>query len=225
MLKNVLSLQFNCFRVYSFARASCHDLHWFTPVNLRCVGSKALQYLSIPLFTVFKNLTIVIIAYGELLFFGGSKVSGLMLISFILMVTSSLIAGYSDFSQGNLLKKDENQVSALVSYLWMVANCLSTAFYALIMRSKIKQVNFKDYDTVYYNNLLSIPVLLIASFVCEIDEGRRVYAKYTGEGSDEATGLVVAILVSSVSSFAISYGSSWCVRVTSSTVCLAHAHL
>jgi hypothetical protein len=43
-------------------------------------GSKALQYLSIPLFTVFKNLTIVIIAYGELLFFGGSKVSGISLL-------------------------------------------------------------------------------------------------------------------------------------------------
>lgn len=71
------------------------------------------------------------------------------------MIASSMIAGFSDFASGNLLKKDGHE-STTGPYLWMVANCLTTAFYALYMRSKIKQVNFKDYDTVYYNNLLSM---------------------------------------------------------------------
>jgi hypothetical protein len=56
-------------------------------------GSKAMQYMPIPLFTIFKNLTIILIAYGEKTFFGGSKVSSLMLLSFLLMVFSSVIAG------------------------------------------------------------------------------------------------------------------------------------
>lgn len=80
-----------------------------------------------------------------------------MLTAFLLMIGSSLIAGFSDFSSGSSIKSDaSSEVSSTVSYTWMVLNCLSTAFYALIMRSKIKQVNFKDYDTVYYNNLLSM---------------------------------------------------------------------
>ncbi|CAG8433881.1 7016_t:CDS:2, partial [Diversispora eburnea] len=35
-------------------------------------GSKSLQYLSIPVYTIFKNLTIILIAYGEVLWFGGA---------------------------------------------------------------------------------------------------------------------------------------------------------
>jgi GDP-mannose transporter len=69
---------------------------------------------------------------------------GLMLTAFLLMIGSSLIAGFSDLASGDLVKSDSD-VSMTVSYLWMVSNCLSTAFYALIMRSKIKQVNFKVY--------------------------------------------------------------------------------
>lgn len=49
-------------------------------------GSKALQFLRIPIYTIFKNLTIILIAYGEVLWFGG-KVTRLMLVSFGLMVS------------------------------------------------------------------------------------------------------------------------------------------
>jgi GDP-mannose transporter len=109
-------------------------------------------------------------------------------------------------------------VGVFTTYFWMVLNCLTTAFYALIMRSKIKEVGFKDFDTVFYNNLLSIPVLLVASLFTEIGEYFRLQAKYsTPAYSQEFYGLMYSILLSSVSTFAISYGSSWCVRVTSST--------
>lgn len=48
-------------------------------------GSKALQYLPIPVYTIFKNLTIILIAYGEVIWFGGS-VTSMMMVSFSLMV-------------------------------------------------------------------------------------------------------------------------------------------
>lgn len=44
------------------------------------------QYLSIPVYTIFKNLTIILIAYGEVLWFGG-HVTGMTLVSFGLMVS------------------------------------------------------------------------------------------------------------------------------------------
>ena len=47
------------------------------------------QYLSVPVYTIFKNLTIILIAYGEVLWFGGS-VTPLTLVSFGLMVRTAL---------------------------------------------------------------------------------------------------------------------------------------
>ena len=193
-------------------------------------GSKALQYLTIALFTIFKNLTIIIIAYSERLFFNGTPVNGLMLVSFFCMILSSILAGknalltlykillkgWADISSGNLYKNPAEATTILISYTWMFSNCIATAFFALIMRSRIKHVGFKDFDTVYYNNLLSIPILLILGLATEVDEFYRVKEKYW-DGDEEWVGLVLAILVSSIASFAISYGSSWCVRVTSST--------
>ena len=35
------------------------------------------------------------------------------------------------------------------------------------MRKRIKVTGFSDWDTMFYNNLLSIPVLAVASIVAE----------------------------------------------------------
>lgn len=35
------------------------------------------------------------------------------------------------------------------------------------MRKRIKVTGFSDWDTMFYNNLLSIPVLLLFSFIME----------------------------------------------------------
>lgn len=55
-------------------------------VSVIYTGSKSLQYLSVPVYTIFKNLTIILIAYGEVLWFGGI-VTPLTLVSFGLMVS------------------------------------------------------------------------------------------------------------------------------------------
>lgn len=54
------------------------------------------QYLSVPVYTIFKNLTIILIAYGEVLWFGGS-VTPLTLVSFFLMVRLYHLGGDGDF--------------------------------------------------------------------------------------------------------------------------------
>lgn len=74
-------------------------MHWRVGV----LTHGAQQYLSIPVYTIFKNLTIILIvsmlrlasisgiafipaqAYGEVIWFGG-RVTGLTFVSFILMV-------------------------------------------------------------------------------------------------------------------------------------------
>ncbi|KAF8941608.1 GDP-mannose transporter [Dissophora ornata] len=189
---------------------------WF-PISLGLVamiytGSKSLQFLSIPVYTIFKNLTIILIAYGEVLWFG-SKVTPLMLLSFAFMVLSSVVAGWSDI-HSSALNGPTELMQFNPGYGWMALNCLSSAGYVLYLRKRIKHFNFKDFDTVYYNNLLSLPVMLLLSLCLEgwtSGEFERTFSP------DVRSALTVAILMSGVSSFLISYGSAWCVRCTSST--------
>ncbi|KAF2012555.1 GDP-mannose transporter [Aaosphaeria arxii CBS 175.79] len=197
---------------------------WF-PISVLLIGmiytsTKALQYLSIPVYTIFKNLTIIIIAYGEVLWFGGS-VTPMALFSFGLMVFSSVIAAWADIQHalasfgGEASTQANDAISTLnAGYLWMMFNCFCTATYVLGMRKRIKLTNFKDFDTMYYNNLLTIPILLVASLFVEDWSSANVAKNFPVEYRNR---LIIAMIFSGLSSVFISYTSAWCVRVTSST--------
>ncbi|KAK2797997.1 GDP-mannose transporter into the lumen of the Golgi [Emmonsiellopsis sp. PD_5] len=195
---------------------------WF-PISLLLIGmiytgTKALQFLSIPVYTIFKNLTIILIAYGEVLWFGGS-VTGMVLFSFGLMVFSSIIAAWADISHAlassGLGADATDKISTLnAGYIWMLINCLCTATYVLGMRKRIKLTNFKDFDTMFYNNLLSIPIIIVASLLVEDWSSENVSRNFPPETRNS---LMFAMIFSGLSSVFISYTSAWCVRVTSST--------
>lgn len=131
------------------------------PISLLLVGmiytsTKALQFLSVPVYTIFKNLTIIVIAYGEVLWFGGS-VTASALFSFGLMVLSSVIAAWADIqhavqgygSSGSIKDIDSSvKLSTLnAGYAWMGLNVFCTAAYVLGMRKVIKKMQFKDWDS------------------------------------------------------------------------------
>lgn len=83
-----------------------------------------------------------------------------------------MIAGWNDVTLALESLLDASVVLgdggvAMLGYFWMVVNCISSASFVLYMRKRIKLTNFKDFDTVYYNNLLSIPLLLIPSLLLE----------------------------------------------------------
>ncbi|PWY70159.1 GDP-mannose transporter 1 [Aspergillus heteromorphus CBS 117.55] len=192
---------------------------WF-PITLLLIGmiytgSKALQFLSIPVYTIFKNLTIILIAYGEVLWFGGS-VTGLTLFSFGLMVLSSIVAAWADIKHAVESSTDATaKVSTLnAGYIWMLINCLCTSSYVLGMRKRIKLTNFKDFDTMFYNNLLSIPVLVVLSGFLEDWSSANVNRNFP---PTDRNSIMFAMILSGLSSVFISYTSAWCVRVTSST--------
>ncbi|KAI8375066.1 hypothetical protein EDC96DRAFT_605530 [Choanephora cucurbitarum] len=182
-------------------------------------GSKALQYLPIPVYTIFKNLTIILIAYGEVLWFGGN-VTSMMMVSFILMTMSSVIAGWNDVATAIDVLLDATSTftlgdqSIMLGYFWMAVNCLSSAAFVLYMRKRIKLTNFKDFDTVYYNNLLSIPLLIIPSFLLEDWSTENLLINFP---PGECQARIWAMIFSGVSAFGMSYASAWCVRTTSST--------
>ena len=188
----------------------------FLLVLMIYTSSKALQYLAVPIYTIFKNLTIILIAYGEVLFFGGS-VTSMELSSFLLMVLSSIVATWGDQqavvakAATSLTDETLGAVAAFnPGYFWMFTNCISSALFVLIMRKRIKLTNFKDFDTMFYNNVLALPILLLFSFCVEDWSSANLTNSLTNES-------VTAMIISGVASVGISYCSGWCVRVTSST--------
>lgn len=188
--------------------------NWF-PISIFLVlmiytSSKALQYLAVPIYTIFKNLTIILIAYGEVLFFGGT-VTSMELSSFLLMVLSSVVATWGDQQASSDLSGSNDLLYVFnVGYFWMFVNCIASALFVLVMRKRIKLTNFKDFDTMFYNNFLALPILLLASFISE-DWSSENLAVNLSQGS------LIAMVISGLASVGISYCSGWCVRVTSST--------
>lgn len=80
-----------------------------------------------------------------------------------------MIAGWNDVfdALGSVMNVSIAETRIMIGYFWMIFNCLSSAAFVLYMRKRIKLTNFKDFDTVYYNNLLSIPLLLAPSLLLE----------------------------------------------------------
>ncbi|KAH8909601.1 GDP-mannose transporter [Coniochaeta sp. PMI_546] len=195
---------------------------WF-PISLLLVGmiytsTKALQFLSVPVYTIFKNLTIIVIAYGEVLWFGGS-VSPLALLSFGLMVLSSVIAAWADIQAaihgiGHTVEASAALSSLNAGYAWMGLNVFCSAAFVLSMRKVIKKMNFKDWDTMFYNNLLSIPVLIVCSLIAEDWSSENLSKNFPLETRNA---LFIGMIYSGLAAIFISYCSAWCIRATSST--------
>lgn len=198
-------------------------------VSVIYTGSKSLQFLSIPVYTIFKNLTIILIAYGEVIWFGG-HVTGLTLASFGLMVGSSVIAAWSDISNAlasgavdaldpitgaEVPLPPTTVMSALnIGYVWMMLNCFFSAAYVLAMRKRIKVTGFKDWDSMFYNNLLCIPILVVASVLLEDWGSTNLNLNFP---PDNRNFLLFAMAFSGAAAVFISYTTAWCIRTTSST--------
>lgn len=121
-------------------------------------GAQALQFLSVPVYTIFKNLTIIVIAYGELLWFG-QTLTPLTIVSFALMILSSIVAAWSDINAavGGAHPAVANEaVSTLnLGYAWMGANVFCSATFLLGMRRMIKSLGTKDKDSKLMIDLIS----------------------------------------------------------------------
>lgn len=67
---------------------------------------------------------------------------------------------------------------------------------------------------MYYNNLLTIPILLIASILVEDWSSANIQKNFPPE---QRNNVIIVMIISGLSTVFISYSSAWAVRVTSST--------
>ena len=165
-------------------------------------STKTLQYLTVAMFTVFKNLTIILVALGEQCFFS-STITRLMWLSFLLMAASSIVGGYNDLT------------FSLAGYSWMALNAGSSAAYLLYMKRTIKKIGFADFDSSYYSNAISLPVLLFLTVMLE--DWRGFVGRLTTSSASDNMYLLGGMSVSGLAGFMISFATAWSVRVVTST--------
>eukprot|EP00547_Thalassionema_nitzschioides_P011509 CAMPEP_0194263780 /NCGR_PEP_ID=MMETSP0158-20130606/47240_1 /TAXON_ID=33649 /ORGANISM="Thalassionema nitzschioides, Strain L26-B" /LENGTH=221 /DNA_ID=CAMNT_0039003991 /DNA_START=537 /DNA_END=1202 /DNA_ORIENTATION=+ len=112
----------------------------------------ALQYNSVPMVTIFKNIANISTCLGDYYFFG-NRPEFLVVVAFLIMLTGAVAAAWNNI-----------QVTGL-GLFWMALNCLSTSGYVLYMKFATKTVKLPKFGMVFYNNVLCILFLLPAAFL------------------------------------------------------------
>lgn len=205
----VLLLTLRLLRIVHFGWISLEKAGaWFHVVVLLVgmvfTASKGLHYLHVANFTVCKNLMIVFLTFADVFIFAG-RVNETMVEGLILIILGSILGGYSDL-QFNLR-----------GYYWLLANCLCSGVYLIEMRRMIKKVQFLEFDTVFYNNVLSLPILAVLS-ACFDEWKLFVKVYWLGDPTvAERSRFLCGLGLSCLAGFAISYSSAWCLRVLSTT--------
>jgi GDP-mannose transporter len=133
----------------------------WAPVNIVfCLmlftGMAALQCNSVPMVTIFKNVTNIVTTAGDWYFFGATTET-LVILAFGLMLTGAVAAAWNDIEV------------TWIGIFWMVLNCLSTSGYVLYMKFATKNVKLSTFGMVFYNNVLCVFFLLpIATFMGQV---------------------------------------------------------
>uniref|UniRef100_A0A7S2SW66 Sugar phosphate transporter domain-containing protein n=1 Tax=Rhizochromulina marina TaxID=1034831 RepID=A0A7S2SW66_9STRA len=178
-------------------------LRWL-PVNLCFVvmlmtSFRSFKFLNVPIITVFKNLTNILIVAGDW-YWHGQRITLGIIAAFGVMVVGAVFAAKNDV------------LFSFEGYCWMLGNCLSTASYVLYMKTATKSVDISKFGMVFYNNLLSVPLLLPLAFgLGEVDTALANLDIITSLNF-----LFVNIVAGSMGFF-LNLASLWCVSATSAT--------
>lgn len=129
----------------------------WAPVNiLFCgmlfTGMASLQYNSVPMVTVFKNITNIVVSVGDWYCFG-SKVDGMTVLAFGIMLSGAVFAARNDVE------------ISMLGLFWMAMNCISTAGYILYMKFATKNVKLTKFGMVFYNNVLCTAFMLPVTMI------------------------------------------------------------
>lgn len=129
----------------------------WAPVNiLFCgmlfTGMTSLEHNSVPMVTVFKNITNIMTTVGDCIIYGAS-VEFLVICAFGIMLAGAVLAA-----------KNDTDVTT-TGLFWMLANCVCTSGYVLYLKYATKSVKLSKFGMVFYNNVLCTLFLLPVSLM------------------------------------------------------------
>lgn len=167
-------------------------------VSMLSTGFLSLKHLNVPMVTIFKNLTNVGIMWGEWYFYGAHVSLGAIL-SCAIMILGAFLAAANDITFSG------------IGYFWMVSNCCCTAGYVLYMKHATKTVRLPKFGMVFYNNLLSLPILLVGAAV------RGEFSTFLGTDELHTTSYLSLSLYAGLVGFFLNLATLWCVSNNSAT--------
>jgi GDP-mannose transporter len=165
---NILLVVFQAI-VAVMAVKACEQLKWieipafsmetakqWAPVNIffcamLFTGMASLKYNSVPIVTIFKNVSNITTSIGDYYLFG-NKPENLVMVAFGVMLSGAVAAAWNDMSL------------SYAGLMWMALNCVSSSGYVLYMKHATDKVNLSKFGMVFYNNVLCVFFLLPAAF-------------------------------------------------------------
>lgn len=138
----------------------------WAPVNLLfCgmlfTGMTSLEQNSVPMVTVFKNITNIMTTIGDCIIYGAS-IELFVVTAFGIMLAGAVMAARNDADV------------TPTGICWMLANCLCTSGYVLYLRFATKSVKLSKFGMVFYNNVLCTAFLFPVSIL------NGEFASFTG---------------------------------------------
>jgi hypothetical protein len=119
-------------------------------------NGRSMLLLPISLFNILKNFGSLLIIIGDVTCFGKVMGSSTVL-SFLLVILSNFYSIYNDIF---LSSRPQN----LEGFAWAIINCMSCALYALYVKYHRRvHIGVTNIEYVYYNTLLTTPILLALS--------------------------------------------------------------
>lgn len=129
----------------------------WAPVNLffcamLFTGMASLQTNSVPMVTVFKNVTNVLTTFGDYIWFK-NPLENLVLAAFGIMLIGAVLAAWKDISV------------TWIGLFWMSMNCISTSGYVLYMKHATQSIKMTKFGMVFVNNVLCVVFLLPVAYL------------------------------------------------------------
>ncbi|CCE61665.1 hypothetical protein TPHA_0A05910 [Tetrapisispora phaffii CBS 4417] len=198
------------------------DLKYWLPVGFMMAvalytASKALKYLTVPVYVLVKNLSLIFITFSEALFFGTGGITSLEALSFVMFIAGAASLCLGDYEQSIALMKkklgSDISFSYLVNvgYFWIVGAVISSTLFVLLLRKMIQYTKFTDVDTILYNNFIACPILFAASYFLDNWE-----SEFNVDNHFDSNVMAMMIITGFVS-LALAYFSALCLSSTSTS--------
>lgn len=158
-------------------------------------GLAPLYYVNVPMYGALRRITTFIVMIGERIILG-RQVAFDEALSIYLMVFGAIIAGAGDIS------------FSMIGYLLIMANCVITALYLILIAKKSKETRLDTFGLMFYNNLLSLPFVVILVLFTEAHDVQS-YDKW------QDWGFLSCFLLSSVQAFLLNYFIFMCSTINS----------
>ncbi|PRP76350.1 hypothetical protein PROFUN_15266 [Planoprotostelium fungivorum] len=119
-------------------------------------GLSGLKYVSVPMFSALRRFTTLVVIAAQY-FFLKKTVPQDELWSVNLMVIGAVVASYGDITFDPW------------GYGLITLNCVTTAIYLVIINQKSTETGLNSFALMYYNNILSLPVIAVMTYSFEWD--------------------------------------------------------